>query len=136
MLKEDQGGARSSNEAHCTSGNQPRKKKTRKRNINIIGDDVRGKKSKKEERRRRKKSESEDKFLADLKATFLPHTTGNQENTPAPRQRGSKNIANWQVKAGQWRARRGYSKESQSLKRLIGDTKSKLEPTEHKFWMP
>ena len=100
LLKEDKGGARSSNEAHRTSGNRPRKKKTRKRNIDIIGDDARGKKSNKEERHRKKKSESEDEFLADLEEAFESHATEYQENTPAPRQRGSKNIANRQVRAG------------------------------------
>ena len=98
------------------------------RNINIIGDDARGKKSEKEERRRKKKSESEDKFLADPEEAFQSHVTYYQENTPAPRQRGSKNIANPQVRAGWWRARKGYNHESQSLKRLIEVTKSKLEP--------
>ena len=54
------------------------------KNIKIISDDSRGKKANKKERRRRKKNESEDKFLADLEAAFLLHTTGNQENSPAP----------------------------------------------------
>ena len=133
MLKEDKGGAQLSNEAHRTSGDRSQKKKTKKININIIGNDARGKESNKEERRSRKKSKSEDEFLADLEAAFQSHTTGTQEYTPAPRQRGSKNIANRQVRAGRWRTRRGYSKESQSLKQLIGDTKSKLEPTEQQI---
>ena len=133
LLKEDKGGAQSSNEAHRTSGNRPRKKKTKKRNINIISNDARGKESNKEERRSRKRSKSEDKFLADLEAAFPSHTTGTQEYTPAPRQRGSKNIANRKVRVGRWHARRGYSKKSRSLKQLIGDTKSKLEPTEQQI---
>ena len=32
-----------------------------------------------------------------------------------------------------WRARKGYNQESQSLKRLIVVTKSKLEPTKQTF---
>ena len=84
LLKKDKGGAQSSNEAHCTSGDRPQKKKTKKRDINIIGDDARGKESNKEERRSRKRSESEDEFLADLEAAFPSHTTGTQEYTPEP----------------------------------------------------
>ena len=133
MLKEDKGGAQSSNEAHRTSGNRPQKKKKKKRNNTIIGEDARQKESKTDKRSSSKKNESEDKFLANLEAAFPSHTTGTQEYTPEPRQRGSKNIANRQVRAGWWRARRGYNKESQSLEQLIGDTKPKLEPTEQQI---
>ena len=99
LLKEDKGGAQSSNEAHRTLGDRSRKKKKKKkkRNNTIIGEDARRKESKTDERSSSKKNESEDEFLADLEAAFPSHTTGTQEYTPEPRPRGSKNIANWQV---------------------------------------
>ena len=70
LLKEDKGGAKSSNEAHHAPGDQPQKKKTRPQNIKIISDDTRREELIRRERRKRQEKEYKDAFVEDLETAF------------------------------------------------------------------
>ena len=135
LLDDGPAGARSTNTAQRKRDRRPRKKKKKiKKGNNIITrENVRPKDSATEGRSKNMKCESEDEFLADLEEAFPSLTKETRDSTTEPRQRGKKNVANRQVRAGRWRARRRYNKESQSLKQLIRDTKSRLEPTEQQI---